>query len=325
MKVVQPFKVTESSLIYSNVPIDDYPEYDDGDTYVAPDRVIVLSVLSVFECVSETPIGGISPLDPEGAAVWLRVGAVNRWKAFDKIIGGATEGEWEFDPAVFSSKKLEPGFDPLEEPDMGIAYHLRTNTFVDTLSIFNVSAFFVDVVVETDDGIQYAKRVHLGGPLLEANWFTYFNEPLYRVDRINLTNLPTANFKDIYISAVELTEGEEPKIGEIVLGRAIDIGKSLYGTSLGFLDFSTKERNEFGGFEIVERDYADELEVDLSIENDKIFFIRQVLADLRAVPTVYIPSECIDGTSVYGIVSEFSIVITGPKRSNAVLKVLGLI
>lgn len=325
MKIIPPFNVTPSTLMDTNVPIDDYDEYDPSEHYNLGDRVIVLSTLSVYESVSETPIHNISPISPEGATVWLKVGAVNRWRCFDTKVGSATKGAFPFDPTEYSVNQDVPGFDPLEEPNEGITYKIRVLDGSDSISLFNLSGYFVDILVETTDGIIYKRRIPLGGELQDSNWYSYFNEPLYRLDRITITDLPQTPEKDIYISVVETTEGEIAQVGEIVIGRAIPIGKSLYGVNLDFLDFSTKERNEFGEFEIVERAYADGIEIPLSIENDKIFFIRKTVADLRAKPAVYIAGECIEGTAVYGYITEFSIVINGPKRSDAVMRIAGLI
>ena len=329
MKVVQPFDITPAKMLETNVPLDDYPEYDNSATYEAGDRVIVVSTLTVYECVAAGTISGVDPTTEAGQNDWLVIGKVNRWKLLDKIVGSATEGTYPFniyDYSVDAIDPQDPNFVEAEVIDEGLAYRIRTNVPTNTLAFFNLSGYYLDVKVVTDSGgLEYWKRIMLRGELSESNWYSYYYEPTFGQDRVVLTDIPIEANKDVYFSIVETTEGVDPKIGEMLIGQSIYLGRSLYGTSVNFVDFSTKERDEFGNFEIVERGYADLLEVDLSIENNQIFYLRNVIASLRTTPTVWISSECIDGTSVYGYVSTFDIVITGPQRSDATLIIQGLI
>lgn len=318
MTVVEPIEITPSLLIESNLPVDDYPEYSGATTYSQGDRVMIAAERKIYEYVSETSGSGTSPLADTDPPKWFEVGFVNRWKAFDKVVGSASEGSYAFDPLNYA----------VEEDDTyteGVAFKIRTETTSDTIALFNVRGLHVDVLVRTDLGLEFQERVNTGNSLEESNWYAYFFQPMYRRDRLLITNLPETPVKDIYITVVQPTGSLDPAVGEIVIGRSVPIGRALYGTSLDFLDFSTKERDIFGNFQIVERDYADELEVDLSVMNDQIFFIRQLLATLRAKPAVWIPSECIDGTTVYGYFSNFSVTVSGPERSRATLRIEGLI
>ena len=323
MKVAKPLEITPLKLIESNVPTDDYPIYDPLVEYTQGDRVVLDR--KVYEVVSEVPVTGVSPIDNTILPVWLEIGYINRWRAFDKIVGTFTSGNYPFDVNLYNVDAVDPLFDTTGSYSNGVAFRLRTDEVNDTLALFNLRGLYVDIVVRTSDGVVYRRRVELGGTLSTSDWYSYFYQPLYRQDRVILTDIPSTAEKDIYISIVQPSGEFDPHIGEIVIGNSVEIGKTMYGVGLGFLDFSTKERDQFGNFTIVERGYADQLDIDLSIKNTEIPYLRQLIADLRLTPCVWIASECVDGTAVYGYLSSFNIVISGPERSDVSVRVEGLI
>jgi hypothetical protein len=325
MKVVKPFEITPQLMIESNVPIDDYPEYDNAATYNTGDRVVILSTRKVYEVVSDTEISGISPLDTTTVPNWLTIGFVNRWRSLDKIVGSFTEANEPFDVMEYNTQASDPDFDPLTVPDEGIAYRIRSNDVSNTIALFNIVGSYVDVIVRTSDGIIYSKRIVLLSILSTSSWYSYFYEASYRDDRVILNDIPAGSGKDIYISVVQPSGDSLPRLGEIVIGSAVQIGSTKYNVGLNFLDFSTKERDEFGNFNIVQRGYADQLELNLSIKNDDIPFIRRFISEIRTVPSLWISSDCVAGTSVYGYLEAFNIVISGPSRSDVTVRVEGLI
>lgn len=318
MKVIVPVEMKDSRLISTNIPEDDYDEYSSGTTYNEGDRVIVTTpnIHKIYECVSTDPVSGVYPPDDTSdPPKWLEVGATNRWRLFDAKIGSATSGEETFTLADYSVEG---------DNNSGIAYHLRPDELADSVSIFGVDALYFDIIIKVNGVTEYERRVLLGGSLENSNWYSYFFQPIRRVNQVVLTDLPLNQEKDIYISFVE-PSSEDPVVGEVVIGRSYEIAKSLYGTSLGILDFSRKERDDFGNFQIIERGYADTMDVDMSILNEDITFVKRLLSDLRAKPAVYIAGECIEGTSVYGYYTDFSVTISGPERSDASITIEGLI
>lgn len=335
MKIVIPIEMTDSKLIKSNIPENDYPEYSSTATYSTGDRVIVTTpnIHSVYEVVATTNVTGVYPPDDDKEFPdWLKVGATNRWKSFDSVIGTQTEGSEPFSVEEYSiveGPTLDLDFTTQEYYELaetlnGVAVTIRPDNITDTLAVFNVSALSATVKCVTIEGVIYERVIPLGGELSESNWYSYFLQPIERRDRFMLSDLPPVAEKDILISFTEAGT-TNVKVGEIVTGRATEIGRSLYGTNLGIIDFSRKERDAFGNFSILERGYADTMEVDMSLDNRDLTFVRTFLSKIRAKPAIYIAGECFDSTTVYGYFTDFQIVISGPERSDATIVVEGLI
>lgn len=322
MKIVVPTKTNETRLISTNVAADDYPEYSSTTTYNTGDRVIVLgnNVNNIYEVVSADPVSGVNPVtDDSDPAKWLKVSAINRWKMFDRVISTQTVAESTFNESTYVVSEYQDG-----SVHKGVAVTIRPNDFSDSIAFFNVQAQYADIRVETIEGFIYEKRIPLRGVLSVPNWYAYFYEPISFVAQTVNLELPRVLNKDIHISFVETDTTQPPKVGEVVVGAQKTVGKSLYGTSLGILDFSRKERNAFGDFEIVERGFADTMEVNMSILNSDVSSVKRLFSELRSVPAVYIAGDCIDATAVYGYFSDFQITINGPYRSDANAIIEGL-
>ena len=108
---------------------------------------------------------------------------------------------------------------------------------------------------------------------------------------------------------VTLTGLATISVGALVYGYLRDLGTTLWGVNLGIIDYSTKETNEFGETYVVERVYAKTMSCDLFFEHSELKDIYQFFADVRATPTVWIPSEneMYDATIVYGFYKDFNI------------------
>lgn len=333
MKIVIPVEITPSRLIESNVPLDDYPEYDAGATYETGERVIVTgNINKIYELVSQEPTTGVyPPTDNEDPPSWLEVSAVNRWKMFDTVISTRTVGRFPFnsidyglaDEATLLADFVNQSY-MYGGGEAGIAVRIRPDAIADTLAVFNTSALYVDIKCVTLEGVVYQRRINMGGSLSESNWYSYFYQPVERVDRFILTDLPEDAEKDIYLSFVEQGT-DDPSVGEVVVGRINEVGASLYGVNLGILDFSRKERNAFGQYDIIERGFADTMEVDMVIDNSDISFVKRFMSQIRAKPAIYIAEDSIEATAVYGYFTDFQIIISGPCKSDATLSIEGLI
>lgn len=324
MKIVTPVEITPSRLIESNVPLNDYPEYDPDATYETGDRVIVTgNINKIYELVSQEPTTGVyPPTDNADPPSWLEVSAVNRWKMFDTVISTRTVGRFPFNGIDYG---LEDEATLLADfVNDGIAVRIRPDAIADTLAVFNVSALYVDIKCVTLEGAVYQRRINMHGSLSESNWYSYFYQSGERVDRFILTDLPEDAEKDIYLSFVERGT-DDPSVGEVVVGRINEIGASLYGVNLGILDFSRKERNAFGQYDIIERGFADTMEVDMVIDNSDISFVKRFMSQIRAKPAIYIAEDSIEATAVYGYFTDFQIVISGPCKSDATVSIEGLI
>jgi|GEM_PF-1765456 len=128
MKVIRPLAIDDATLTASNVPETDHAAWDGATSYTVGQRVILVSTHSVYEAVAIStdrtpglPANIFSDQNPGG--VWLRVGATNRWKAFDQRLN---------DPVTQSGT---------------IAYTLTGSQLSDGLAFFNLAALIIDLRV----------------------------------------------------------------------------------------------------------------------------------------------------------------------------------
>lgn len=282
MRIIEPIAITEAMLLASNVAETDAPAWDAGAGYDVADQVI--RGHAVYQAVAAST--GQDPLTDATSTYWVRLGATNRWRAFDKLIS-----------------------DPVAQAGT-ITYSLRPDMLSDAIAFFGLSAASIRVAV-TDpvDGIIYDQTRSLidGGAVFD--WWSYFFEPITYADQEIVTGIP------IYTGAqvdITLTSGGLTEVGQIVLGRAQVLGETLVDTEIGIEDFSVKERDTFGNFTIVERAYSDTTRFRFSFPTGDARRIRSILARVRATPAVYYAGDETSqfGTTVYGFFQDFSIPLT---------------
>lgn len=282
MRIIEPIAITEAMLLASNVPETDAPAWDAGASYAVNDRVI--RTHAIYQVVAANT--GQDPLTDATSTYWVRIGATNRWKAFDKLIS---------DPVVQSGT---------------ITYSLRPDALSDTIAFFGLNAASIRVAV-TDpvDGTIYDQTRSLidGGAVFD--WWSYFFEPITYADQEIVTGIPIYTGAQVNIT---VTSGGTTEVGQIVLGRAQVLGETLVDTEIGIEDFSVKERDAFGNFTIVERAYSDATKFRFSFPTGDARRIRKILARVRAIPAVYYAGDETGhlGTTVYGFFQDFSIPLT---------------
>ncbi|WP_164880115.1 hypothetical protein [Paenirhodobacter ferrireducens] len=282
MRIIEPIAITDAMLLASNVPETDAPAWDAGASYAVNDQVI--RTHAIYKAVAAST--GQDPLADTTSTFWVRLGATNRWRAFDRLIS---------DPVT-------------QEGD--ITYSLRPDMLSDAIAFFGLNAASIRVVV-TDpvDGVIYDQtRILIDGSAV-FDWWSYFFEPITYADQEIVTGVPIYTGVQVDIT---LASGGTTKVGQIVLGRAQVIGETLVDTEIGIDDFSVKERDAFGNFSIVERAYSDTTRFRFSFPTGDARRIRKILARVRAIPAVYYAGDETGhlGTTVYGFFQDFSIPLT---------------
>ncbi len=99
------------------------------------------------------------------------------------------------------------------------------------------------------------------------------------------------------------------------------IGECLVGTDVGIVDYSRKERDEFGDITVIERGYTDYITYNVLIETARSDEIRAQLASVRAVPAVYIGTDKYAVTQVTGYLNNFTITLDSDTYSSLSLEV----
>ena len=288
----------DTTLLYSNVPEDDYPAWAAG-TYNAGDRVLFNhAVYEALTTTTDQPDTGAAAVP----ATWVFVSVSNRFKMFDTTVGVGTTNPNSI------QVKLQP-----------------TNVSTSVV-LFNVVGATANLTVTSDTGLEvYNETIDLADFSMVTSYYNYFVSP------VDMTGSTEIAFLDIpaYSGAIfELTIDAgtgTASCGEMVLGPANEIATTNFGTSVGIRDYSIKEVDEFGNIRIVQRAYSKRAEYDVTVETAQVGYFNNFLAGIRTTPVVYIGDEDRPETIVYGYYRDFSVVLSGPSISECSLTVEGLI
>lgn len=299
MRVIEPIILNDTSLAASNVPEADHPVWSSGTTYAEGARVILgAPVHAIFEAIIANT--GFDPV--VSADKWLKLGATNRWRAFDQRIS---------DP-VIQAAEIRYTIQPEQTATPG------------ALAFFGLSASTVQVVISSpSDGTIYDETRTVVDNSIVFDWYSYFAEPVIYDTEAIFSNLP------IYVDAeieVAIFAGGNAEVGQIVLGADRQLGRTLPGSEIGIDDYSTKERDPFGNAIIVERAFVQTARFNFAFPPDAGRRVQRILSRLRARPAVYYLGEGFSqyGLTVYGFYQDFNVPINFG-ASFATLEIEGLI
>lgn len=299
MDIIRPVVVTDAVLDSSNVPENDYAEWNVATAYTVGNRVILLSTHRIYEAVGSST--GVNPATDDGTN-WLNIGATNRWKAFDQKIG-----------------------DPVTQVD-SISYTLTdVNSTPTGVALFGLKGVTATVtVIDSVEGEVYSQTNSLLDSDEIFDWFSYFFEEITYVTTTLFTGIPPYRGSTVSVTVTEDT-GETAQLGQLVFGYVTDLGVTTYGTAISIQDFSRKETDAFGNFIVVERAFANLVDFDVRLPTQTAGRVRRILAEYRATPIVYVGNENSSfGTIVYGFYRNFDITLDTPSLSFAAIEVEGL-
>lgn len=295
-------------LTASNIPetAAGEPEWDAGTTYNQGDIVTVLGdVQRRYESLDDDNQGN----DPTESPVdWLDLGATNRWRMFDGGTG------------------------TISRNDDSIEITLEPDGFINSIAFFNLDANFVRIEMEQDAQNVYDESITFPLVTSAPNWYSYFFQTFGEQFRDTIAlNLPPVPNPVVKITMAR--EGLSAGCGLILIGRQQTIGTTIYGSSVSIRDFSIKETDDFGNPIVVERAFVKRAELDIKLNTDDVSRVQRVLAERRAIPTVYIgaPESCLfcpdpvhGETIVYGYYRDFDIVLEDRNNSQAAIEIEGL-
>ena len=299
MDIIRPVVVTDAVLDSSNVPENDYAEWNVATAYTVGNRVILLSTHRIYEAVGSST--GVNPATDDGTN-WLNIGATNRWKAFDQKIS-----------------------DPVTQLD-NISYTLTDDNSTPTaVALFGLKGVTATVTVtDAVEGEVYSQTNSLLDSDEIFDWFSYFFEEITYVSTTLFTGIPPYRGATITVTVTEDT-GETAQLGQLVFGYLTELGVTTYGTAISIQDFSRKETDAFGNFIVVQRAFANLVDFDVRLPTQTAGRVRRILAEYRATPIVYVGNENSSfGTIVYGFYRNFDITLDTPSLSFAAIEVEGL-
>lgn len=301
MIVIDPIKVVSGNLV-SNIPEPDAGEVEwVSGTYNQGDEVIKSSTHRKYRATTTTtedPEVGVLQDPP----TWVDISPTNKFAMFDGVISTQSS----------SSDTIEVEITP--------------GSLANGLAAFNLDASSVDIEVSTlSDGVVYSRTIDLRDNSAVTDYYQYFFTPIitkFEFALFDLPLFPSATTKVTFNKA-----GSDVFVGELVLGRQFEIGVAEYGTSLQLLDFSVRERDEFGNFIVNRRRTSKLVDFDGYCMTSAVNNTFKQLSRLSTIPCVWSgnPEEEDDPTLIYGYYKDMTINISGPSTSDVTIQVEGLV
>lgn len=304
MRVAIPFAVGDSHLTASNLAEDDHAEWDVGTAYTTGDNVISTTSHSVYECLVDHT--GVDPdTDLSDPPNWLRLGATNRWKVFDKLIS---------DPATGTAGG-------------NITYTLAgLGIPANNVTLFGLAGVDVTLTVtDAEDGEVYNETVTLIDTSLINDAFSYCFEPSRVKTEAVFSGIPPYAQAEFSLTLTSAT-GDTPELGQITIGQEYVLGVTHEGTALSINDYSIKDTDDWGNFIIVERPFSKVVDFEFVTLAAQARRTALLLEQVRATAAVYFADTDSEqyGTTSYGFAKNWNINHNGTTYADVSLEVEGL-
>lgn len=298
MIILAPLKITDAMLVNSSVPEDDAPEWADATAYEIGQKVLRKNLHRVYQ--SKTQNTGKQPED--NPTDWLDLGPTNRWAMFDQRVGTVTTATTSMTIVLEASHAVS-----------AVAF-VGANCRKATVEMSNLI-----------DGVVYSKTINMEYGLLGADWWHYFFDDFNRKSMGWLADMPSYHNSTITIT-LSGAVGETISCGGIVVGTMHKFADAVrYGANIGIVDYSKKDVDEWGGYQIVERNYTKTAQWSFLFTRSQVDLLHRILSSLRARPALYIGGDTHDVTAIYGFYKDFSIIISYSQFSECSIELEELI
>ena len=300
LTIVRPLAVTDTILDSTDVPENDYAEWNVGTTYDVGDRVILVSTHRIYESLQGSNTGN-SPATL-GSAFWIDAGPTNRWSVFDTSVSTQTV-----------------------QADT-ITYQLIPGEAVNSIGILNITSgteINITMVSPASGGVVYERTFDLSALPLTPDWWAWFYGQKSAPTQSIALDLPS--YTDCEIT-IEILGGSDLAVGVLLIGSQQNFGLGIkYGARVGIQDYSRKETNIFGETILVQRAFAKRANFNLFINKAEVDSFQNTLSTIRAVPVLWIGSDDYEATTLFGFYKNFDILISYPDHSDCELEIEGLI
>lgn len=294
MRIVKPNTIDDSNFVSSDVPEDDAPLWVVGSTYALGDEVMLEHV--VYKA-AEALGAGVDPRLAANRLKWPIVGATNRWRMFDMTRGSEIQ--------TTNAESVSVEFD--------------VTRVYSSLSLFGLAGREVRIeIIDGSNGTVFDETYPLVSTAGITYFFAWFYTPRSRKAQFVTTELPYYPGARIRVSV--LFPDGVVKVGKLVIGRAQDLGCTSYGTNVRFLDFSRRDRDDFGNLVLVARRRVSERTFHVKVDSGRLASVERAIKDFGTVPGVFIGSPNHEVTSIFGLPIDFNSDYTY-KKTNYTLKV----
>lgn len=285
MRVIRPVQVTPGALV-SSVPENDAPEWSAG-TYELDVRVVK------DHHVYRSLVSGNTSVPGEDATKWLDTGATNRWRMFDKR---AAPGRWLIGRETRHAGEIDVTITP--------------GRVVNALGLVGLRGTSVRVVMEDPlEGVVFDRSYGLVDHAV-SNWYDYWFAPFERRMALVIMNLPPYGSATVRV-IVSATEGDAT-VGMLVLGSRYDIGVTEWGVEIDSVGFSVLKEDPWGDVDLTSRGHKRVVGFPIRIATPRIGGVMRVLEELRDTPSLFIGSQDMEVSMLFGRYDRLATVITDP-------------
>ena len=292
MRIVTPVEVTPALLDSTNVS-NEYPDWD-GTSKDTGERVVH------NERVWEARNDAVTSEPSEATFTdWLRVGFANKWRMFRE------------------------GRDSVSTRDGSIDVSITPNQIISTMAALGVSGNEATLTVtDPTEGVVFDETQSLVD-IGVGDWWEYYFLPYDSSDTAFFNGIPPfpAATYDLSVSAIATTT--EVQAGRVVMGIERTLGVTNFGTSVSTLDFSKRERDEFGNLELIPRRVVRLVDYDATVKTPNLDAVVKLLQSLSAKPTLFIGDEIHDSTITFGVYRDFTQGISNVVLSDLTIQVEG--
>lgn len=320
-----------------------YPDWSVGSTYGVGDFVIVPELKRIYKSALDGNIGVFPPSDK---TKWVDWGNINSYAmlATDENIGSSTTligGVIEYD---FSRQNTIAGVDLnfttarvylFDTTDTTYkSDYVAITTYAINDSVFHNGKFYVSLENENTGNepetspLQWEERALAftqsvqGRDIGCLSFADYFFAPFEKRTRVVLTNLqwlPNAVFR------IEIDD--TATIGTIALGRAEDLGVTLWGVNLGFESTSKFKVSEFTGYrDVIRYGKVRSLDVQVLYETADFTVMAQKVDAIIDKNVIWIPTA-LDKFSeliTLGYIERFDIPLENASHTVSQTKIIGV-
>lgn len=305
LRFIRPTSVTDAILTSSTVAETDHAAWNAATNYSIGTQVM-RSVSGVHKNYESKTGGTFATLPEIDTTHWLDLGPTNRWAMFDRKVGTATTA------TTSMTVVLTPG---------------RINS----LALLQIDAATVTIDLHVAGESVYSASMDLTADNLVGNWYQYFYEPVYQQDTVVITNLVDAALMDLPaygegILTVTLTRtGGTVSCGALIVGLYADMGRTLMSPTIGITDYSRKDVDTYGNYDILQRAYSKRMSLNAMVDKAQVDQVARTLAQYRSTLLVWVGAgNLYTSMIIYGFYKDWEITIDTYQNSNLSLQVEGL-
>lgn len=292
MKFIRPVVIDDTTFVSSTVPETDATAWNAATNYA-----IGNTVLRPNHHVYEALAAGVNADLPEANGVrWLDLGFANRWKMFDNKIGTLTTANDSI------TVVLQPG---------------RVNA----LGFIGVDAATVEVSLVVDAEEVFSATYDTSDSNQVGSWYEYFYEQPQPVSSLFVPDLLSAALLDVppygegTLTVTFSRPGFPVSCGLMVAGMLFEVGAAQYGIETGILDFSKKERDQFGTATLQEGEYIDDISLEVEVASDRFDMVGREIRRIRATAVFWISAPGFQTFLTYGFLSEWKLTLRNTNQA----------